>query len=93
MTEHEQPALPGLPKPGPEPTMQKRRPGRHGRPWADIDGRGPSWARCRDCRHVVLQGGVAGRYFKCALRPITGGPGTDIRLKDRACFKFEGRQA
>lgn len=53
---------------------------------ADRSAPGP---RCRNCAHVALQGGVAGRYTKCGLGPITGGPGTDIRLWWPGCSRWE----
>lgn len=45
--------------------------------------------RCRTCKHIGLQGGVAGSYIKCCLGPVTGGPGTDIRAWWPACEKWE----
>lgn len=67
---------------------------RHGKPkrkptmangYAAPPGTGPACETCRSCAHSTLQGGTAGRYWKCALVKSTRGPGTDIRLKSPAC--------
>lgn len=52
-------------------------------------GPGPAGASCRSCVHLFAQGGVAGRYYKCELRRVTGGPGTDHRVGWPACARFE----
>lgn len=53
---------------------------------------GPADEKCRSCRHVT--GHVSGSrkiYYKCAIarRAATAGSGTDIRLKDPACARWE----
>lgn len=52
-------------------------------------GPGPGGKTCGDCAHLFMQGGVAGRYYKCGLRLNTGGPATDHRVRWPACAKFE----
>lgn len=51
---------------------------------------GPEGMTCRDCEHACYVQ-HAKRYYKCALRKSqwTGGAGTDIRLRDPACSRFE----
>ncbi len=55
-------------------------------------GPGPEGARCGTCVQFDVQGGVAGRYFKCRLRGITSGPGTDHRVRWPACGRYEAVQ-
>jgi len=52
---------------------------------------GPQGETCRTCRHAYYRGGTANRYYKCqiAQRAPTGGSGTDIRLKDPSCSRWE----
>lgn len=46
--------------------------------------------RCRDCANVSKHYSPVGRTFhKCRLERMTAGPGTDIRLRWRACAKLE----
>lgn len=58
-------------------------------PMLAVAGPGPEGRRCGDCVHLRMQGGVAGRYYKCELRGITGGPLTDHRVRWPACGRFE----
>ncbi len=53
-------------------------------------GPGPEGARCGSCAHLFRQGGVAGTYYKCELRRVTSGPGTDHRFRWPACARYEG---
>lgn len=50
--------------------------------------------RCRDCRLTARSGGNNRTYIKCTLdrKRWTRGPGSDIRLKWRACDKFEAHK-
>lgn len=48
----------------------------------------PEGRQCKDCKHLFMQGGVAGRYYKCDLRVITGGPASDHRYRWPACARF-----
>lgn len=49
-------------------------------------------ATCGDCAHLFKHhGDYAGHYFKCHQYGVTGGPGTDWRLKWDACGLFERR--
>jgi len=46
--------------------------------------------RCKTCRHAKRHR-WGGTYWKCATLPVqTKGPGTDLRLKWRACQRWEG---
>jgi hypothetical protein len=45
-------------------------------------------ARCGNCKHLTSHSHDR-TWYKCSLVPITGGPGTDIRLKWPACIKWE----
>ena len=44
--------------------------------------------KCRDCRHLFCKE-FANRYYKCAHRHDTSGPGTDHRVNWDACQKHE----
>lgn len=52
---------------------------------------GPAGEACRTCRHAYGTGHGKKTYYKCASarRAATNGPGTDIRLKDPACARWE----
>ena len=54
-------------------------------------GPGPEGKSCADCGHLFRVGGVAGRYYKCALRRVTSGPATDHRVNWPACARFAER--
>lgn len=52
-------------------------------------GRGPEGATCRTCRWIVCHESPARkRFYKCRLRGVTSGPGTDHRLKWPACGRY-----
>jgi hypothetical protein len=53
----------------------------------DRPGTGPQGEACASCSHVRR----VGRYFKCAVikESWTHGPGSDLRLKDKACSRWE----
>lgn len=54
-------------------------------------GPGPEGRTCGECSHLFARGDTAGRYYKCDLRVITGGPGSDHRVRWPACARFEER--
>lgn len=54
-----------------------------------VYGAGPRGKTCKTCSHLYLQGGTAGRYYKCAMRSNTRGPGTDHRVNWPSCGKYE----
>lgn len=57
---------------------------------ADREGAGPEGETCGGCANLRrVQHNRA--FYKCGLEPITGGPGSDIRLKDRACVDWRPR--
>lgn len=51
-------------------------------------GAGPEGATCGGCSHLF---GIeySRRYWKCELRGLTHGPGTDMRKRWPACAKYE----
>lgn len=56
--------------------------------YAAHPGTGPEGETCGSCRHVT--GHRRSRtYYKCGLVQMTFGPGTDIRLKSPACWRWE----
>lgn len=54
---------------------------------------GPDGEKCRSCQHAIGRQRTPGGkvYYKCGIarHEATNGPGTDIRLKDPACARFE----
>lgn len=54
-----------------------------------VYGKGPDGAKCGDCTHLFARGDTAGTYYKCDLRRVTGGPGTDHRVRWPACGRFK----
>jgi hypothetical protein len=65
---------------------------KHGR-WAHAApvGTGPATETCGTCDHVRSTG-HDGRYKKCwkiGIKNWTNGPGSDLRLKDKACSFWE----
>ncbi len=49
-------------------------------------------ATCGTCRHLIRTESPAGRrYSKCALRGVTRGPATDVRLRWPGCRAWEAR--
>jgi len=59
-----------------------------GNPCVRYFGAGPEGVTCEGCVHLF---GVqySRVYYKCDLRPISGGPGTDHRVRWPACAKYE----
>ena len=53
-------------------------------------GSGPAGETCGTCANLVRVRYHDKQYFKCGLVTMTHGPGTDIRLKDAACFAWKG---
>jgi hypothetical protein len=53
-------------------------------------GTGPEGETCGTCKHLTRRH-LAKTYIKCGLneRNWTGGPGSDIRVKDAACKFWE----
>jgi len=56
-------------------------------PMVKLYGKGPGGKKCRDCKHLYVKEWDK-RYYKCALRINTNGPGTDHRANWHACGKF-----
>lgn len=52
---------------------------------------GPEDKTCGDCKHLARSLGYSKTFFKCGANRNrwTKGSGTDIRLKDPACARFE----
>lgn len=57
-------------------------------------GSGPKGETCKTCRHLVRTDDCSKVYLKCGLMKArwTGGPGTDVRAKDAACWKWEAKE-
>ncbi len=66
----------------------RRRPLRKGH--AGVPGDGPEGETCGSCKHITRRQ-FAKVYIKCGLMRAhwTGGGGTDVRVKDAACGKWE----
>lgn len=56
-------------------------------------GTGPEGETCGSCEHLC-RNRLARTYFKCWLRSATwtGGYGTDVRVRDAACAKWERKK-
>jgi hypothetical protein len=54
-------------------------------------GSGPKDETCKSCRHAYARR-FAKTYWKCDLVKETGGPGSDIRLKWKACARWKAKQ-
>lgn len=63
---------------------------RHGH--AAPPGTGPEGETCGTCKHLACKE-MASRFYKCSLMQAhwTGGIGTDVRVRDAACAKWERR--
>lgn len=57
---------------------------------ADRVGAGPEGEACGGCANLTERR-CNRTFYKCGLEPITGGPGSDIRKKDRACVDWAAR--
>jgi hypothetical protein len=55
-----------------------------------IHGYGPEDRQCLNCAHHIIKR-LSKDYHKCGVwhKPLTGGDRTDIRVRWRACGKFE----
>jgi|SRR5947209_6764882 len=73
------------------PLLQVNPPEKHENPCVDRFGAGPAGKTCAECRFFI--GIVHSRtFYKCELRGVTNGPGTDHKRRWQACAKFEQRQ-
>lgn len=45
--------------------------------------------KCKNCKFLENRSYSYKNYYKCSKMGISGGPGTDIRLKDIACNLYE----
>lgn len=57
-------------------------------PCVRLFGTGPAWKQCKDCTHLYRN---HIKYYKCDLRKHTNGPGSDHRVRWKACARFEQR--
>lgn len=55
--------------------------------WGD----GPQNTKCKTCIHLVVHKTGKTPYYKCDLRGITSGPGTDHRVNWQACARYASR--
>lgn len=60
-----------------------------GNPCLQYYGPGPEGQTCKGCTHLYTHQPGANRYYKCNLRPLTSGPGTDHRVRWPACSRYE----
>ncbi len=60
-------------------------------PLVRIFGKGPEGRKCKECKHLFVKQ-YASRYYKCALRVDTNGPGSDHRANYPACSKFQPKE-
>jgi hypothetical protein len=60
-----------------------------GNPCIALYGEGPAGCCCKSCMHLVSHRPGKRRFYKCALRKITHGPGSDHRVGWPACAKYE----
>lgn len=58
-------------------------------PMLYVHGPGPQGRICNSCAHLGLYEGNTSNYYKCSLRGITHGAGTDHRIRWPACAKYE----
>jgi hypothetical protein len=72
----------------PASAIRKPKSKKHGH--AALPGTGPAGETCKTCEHLVRKE-MSGTYLKCGLMRAywTGGQGTDVRLKDAACRRWE----
>lgn len=73
----------GMPHPFTGRPMQKKE---RIRAW-QIRGGGPAGKKCADCAHLRAHRRTK-TFYKCGLKKITHGPGTDIGYRDPACADF-----
>jgi len=59
-------------------------------PCVDLYGKFEPPRSCSGCKHLLKHGGAARYYYKCDLRKVTRGPGTDHRVNWPACAKWQG---
>lgn len=79
-------ALPVLPQPRtPKPKVE-------GNPCVALYGSDPAGRKCKACAHLCYFQQSA-RWYKCDLRKLTHGPGSDHRVNWPACAKFQERAA
>ncbi|MEI6047048.1 MAG: hypothetical protein WCS37_22110 [Chloroflexota bacterium] len=57
-------------------------------PMVDLQGAGPDGAVCKNCRYLINRPS-AKNYYKCTLRGVSGGPGTDHRVRWPACGRYD----
>jgi len=57
-------------------------------PCLKLYGAGPIGKRCKECS-LFIRHQMSRTYFKCKLRGVTHGPGTDHKANWPACGKFQ----
>ena len=60
-------------------------------PCIGLYGPGPTNTKCKNCIHFLVKR-MGNKYFKCDLRNITAGPGTDHRANWPTCGKYEEKK-
>jgi hypothetical protein len=61
-------------------------------PMARKYGLGPEGKQCKTCAHLVCIRPGQNRYYKCEMRGITHGPGTDHRVGWEACVMYREKE-
>lgn len=57
-------------------------------PMVVLYGKGPA-EKCKSCNNLIRIQPGQNKYYKCELRGITHGPGTDHRVNYRACAMYK----
>lgn len=75
-----------------QPIGAYKRKGTQAKGHAGKPGSGPKGETCGTCVNLARVK-LAKTYLKCGLvrKQWTGGPGTDVRAKDAACWKWEAK--
>ena len=58
-------------------------------PMVQAYGFGLRGKKCRTCKYLLVNQPGQNRYYKCELRGVTNGPGTDHRVGWNACSNYE----
>lgn len=73
----------------PEPPSKGRKPYQ---PMQELHGIKEGNDTCKTCKHCLRERYHGRTYYKCELWHISNSAATDIRLKNKACNKYEGEE-
>lgn len=68
---------------------EQKREGNRYRTMQELHGIKEGNATCKTCKHCVCYHYHGKRYYKCELWIVSNSAATDIRLKNKACNKYE----